>query len=178
MKSFDRESLQEYEGRISKIISRNVLERTQNKELAFENIYHLLKPGGEVGVVFNLNNFTDTWQKKLASTNRWKMCETSPLPAFFPGNMERNYYKNMLKRIGFRNVRSEREELPLRYNNGADFLEKQFRVRDMTFCEPPEELRGEFQRESRDLIWEEFGTGPTRFILHTIYLFAVKPSNS
>ncbi|GFY50467.1 uncharacterized protein TNIN_76831 [Trichonephila inaurata madagascariensis] len=75
--------------------------------------------------------------------------QTSPLPLFFPGNVERDYYKDMLEMIGFLDVRSEREELPLTFNDELDFREKLFRERDTIFYEPPQELRDEFQRIDR-----------------------------
>ncbi|GFS92664.1 uncharacterized protein NPIL_192311, partial [Nephila pilipes] len=51
-----RDSLQPYKGSIDKVVSRNVFYQIQNKELAIENIYHLLKPGGDAALLFWLDN--------------------------------------------------------------------------------------------------------------------------
>ncbi|GFS79425.1 hypothetical protein NPIL_671061, partial [Nephila pilipes] len=64
-------SLQEFEGKINKIVSRNTLQQIQNKELALENMFHMLEPGGQAGILFYLNSLLTPWLQKIASS-RWK----------------------------------------------------------------------------------------------------------
>ncbi|GFS33329.1 uncharacterized protein NPIL_279171 [Nephila pilipes] len=66
-----RDSLQPYKGSIDKVVSRNVFYQIQNKELAIENIYHLLKPGGDAALLFWLDNPMGTWYSKLMSMEKW-----------------------------------------------------------------------------------------------------------
>ncbi|GFT35025.1 hypothetical protein NPIL_394211 [Nephila pilipes] len=66
-----RASLQEFEGKINKIVSRNTLQQIQNKELALENMFHMLEPGGEAGILFYLSSLSTPWLQKIASS-RWK----------------------------------------------------------------------------------------------------------
>ncbi|GFT17890.1 uncharacterized protein NPIL_113441, partial [Nephila pilipes] len=56
-----RDSLQPYKGLIDKVVSRNGFYQIENKELAIENIYHLLKPGGDAALLFWLDNPMGTW---------------------------------------------------------------------------------------------------------------------
>ncbi|GFU12966.1 uncharacterized protein NPIL_650421, partial [Nephila pilipes] len=51
-----RDSLQPYKGSIDKVVSRHGFYQIENKELAIENIYHLLKPGGDAALLFWLDN--------------------------------------------------------------------------------------------------------------------------
>ncbi|GFY71591.1 hypothetical protein TNIN_53081, partial [Trichonephila inaurata madagascariensis] len=53
----ERDSLKMYEGKMNKIISTNTFHHIDDKEMAFRNIYHLLKPGGEAGFFFVVNSW-------------------------------------------------------------------------------------------------------------------------
>ncbi|GFS93356.1 hypothetical protein NPIL_344301 [Nephila pilipes] len=50
-----RETLKEFEGKMDKVISTNLIHQVPNKKLAFENVYYMLKPGGEAAFLFALD---------------------------------------------------------------------------------------------------------------------------
>ncbi|GFT35011.1 uncharacterized protein NPIL_394151 [Nephila pilipes] len=108
--------VQYYEGMIDKIVSRNAFQEISNKKLAFENVFRMLKPGGETAITFNLNDEISTWLEKMVSIPKWNKYIVENLTPFFPGRLEIGYYKCMMKTIGFRDVQIVRRNIPFTYS--------------------------------------------------------------
>ncbi|GFT42691.1 uncharacterized protein NPIL_588831 [Nephila pilipes] len=66
-----RISLQDYKGKIDKVVSWNAFHEIRDKERALESIFSMLKPGGEVAISFYLRNATYAWQRKMFSIGKW-----------------------------------------------------------------------------------------------------------
>ncbi|GFQ71692.1 uncharacterized protein TNCT_516591 [Trichonephila clavata] len=109
--------VEEYRNLLDKIVCRNTLQQIVNKELAFQNMYYLLKRGGHAGIIFCLANPVGSWQLKISSSENWGQYRKNGTPLFTPANLEDNYYKNVLEDIGFRVVRCERSDVQLQFLN-------------------------------------------------------------
>ncbi|GFU05972.1 hypothetical protein NPIL_148281, partial [Nephila pilipes] len=105
-----RESLSYYEGKMNKVISTSTFHHIQDKELAFQNVFHLLKPNGEAAFYFYLDN---SFQQSVLAMLKVPMFKEKFKGLFntnkFPAERRSLYYKEMLERIGFHNVRSMEE---------------------------------------------------------------------
>ncbi|GFT14794.1 hypothetical protein NPIL_324801 [Nephila pilipes] len=99
---------------------------------------------------------------------------------FFPGNLDKEYYKDVLEKIGFKDVRSERKDTIIEYNPGQENFENLLQVREQSFA-IPESLKNRFKRETLKFLAELLDgpeTGPLHYTSREIYLFAVKPFDS
>ncbi|GFT35017.1 uncharacterized protein NPIL_394171 [Nephila pilipes] len=97
-----RISLEAYAGKIDKIVSWNAFQQIHRKERALENVYHMLKPGGHVGMWFYLNNPEYSWPWKMKSTGKWDQYQqTDPLLPYHPGTSDTKY-EEMMQEIDFK----------------------------------------------------------------------------
>ncbi|GFV00603.1 uncharacterized protein TNCV_915431 [Trichonephila clavipes] len=172
----DRSSLEEFENRISKIVCRNTLQQIANKELAFKNMYHLLKPGGHAGIMFCLANPVGSWQLKISSSKNWGQYRRHVTPLFTPANLEDNYYKNVLEDIGFRVVRCERRDVKLQFLNDQSLLTELLAIAEALLDIPADKML-QFKEESVELFKELIGysgSGPLQYEASELLLLAIK----
>ncbi|GFU14303.1 uncharacterized protein NPIL_413521 [Nephila pilipes] len=176
-----RDSLQTYKGSIDKVVSRNVFHQIENKELAIENIYHLLKPGGDAALLFFFDNPIFTWYCKIMSMEKWsKYIDTTKLISpYFPGKLEKDYYKNVMQSVGFQEVRSEIINIPLVYRNDEICLNELLQIIEGIFNIPPER-NDEFKCDLLECFKNIIGSKsePICYTIVGLFLFAVKPSIS
>ncbi|GFT34936.1 hypothetical protein NPIL_588561 [Nephila pilipes] len=219
-----RDSLQTYKGSIDKVVSRNVFHQIENKELAIENIYHLLKPGGDAALLFFLDNPIFTLYCKIMSMEKWSkyitrfagywvlshlyvqempemhiwlkvwglwqsykssgrkslvlMTDTTKLISpYFPGKLEKNYYKNVMQSVGFQEVRSEIINIPLVYRNDEICLSELLQIIEGIF-KIPGERNVEFKCDLLECFKNIIGSKsePVCYTTVGLFLFAVKPS--
>lgn len=173
------DSVRKLEEKINIIVSRNALQQVQDIEMPLKNMYRMLKPGGNIGITYYINSIVDTWMKKIASVAKWKKYRVINVIAFFPGSLETKYYKEMMKRIGFQDVRPEMRDIITSYDTD-DSRKKLFSITKKYFCIPPE-LMHEFEQESMiilDQVIDKDENGSMEYKCREIHLFAVKPSIS
>ncbi|GFT36432.1 hypothetical protein NPIL_185801, partial [Nephila pilipes] len=112
----ERETLLPFEGQMDKIISTGTIDVISNKKLVFENVYHLLKPGGEAAFLFTLNHCYYNFLTVLLEIPKFrKMFKGQYDPNMYPKERRGQYYKQMLEEVGFHNVVSkvvEKKEPP------------------------------------------------------------------
>ncbi|GFU43038.1 uncharacterized protein NPIL_390172 [Nephila pilipes] len=117
-------SLEAYAGKIDKIVSWNAFQQIHRKERALENVYHMLKPGGHVGMWFYLNNPEYSWPWKMKSTGKWDQYQTDPLLPYHPGTSDTKYYEETMQEIGFRDVQILVQSKPILYRDDRECLDK------------------------------------------------------
>ncbi|CAL1278007.1 unnamed protein product [Larinioides sclopetarius] len=116
-----RETLQNYEGRITKVISIHVFHQIMEKEEAFRNIYHLLKPGGEVAVLFAIKSVTYEWLTEMLKNPKWKDAyQGHYVEDLYKRELEASAYKKMVVNIGFQEVKCLGEKRKLAYPSDKD----------------------------------------------------------
>ncbi|GFT54826.1 hypothetical protein NPIL_440471 [Nephila pilipes] len=106
----ERNSLKQYEGKISKVISKGTFHQIKDKELAFQNVYRLLKPGGEAAFLFCLEcSFYRLLTSMLKVPKLKAMFQGIYIENLYPKEHGKQYYIDMLTKIGFQNVRASEE---------------------------------------------------------------------
>ncbi|GFY59640.1 hypothetical protein TNIN_368671 [Trichonephila inaurata madagascariensis] len=107
----ERDSLKMHEGKMNKIISTNTFHHIDDKEMAFRNVYRLLKPGGEAGFLFVVNSWLYEFLTDLSELPKYSAILKGALPEnLYPPDHGNQYYKEMLEKIGFKDVRAFEEE--------------------------------------------------------------------
>ncbi|GFT65128.1 uncharacterized protein NPIL_66211 [Nephila pilipes] len=176
---YHRDSLQPYKGSIDKVVSRHGFYQIENKELAIENIYHLLKPGGDAALLFWLDNPVGAWYIKIMSMEKWSnYIDISKLiPPYFPGKLEKDYYKNVMQSVGFQDVRSQIINIPLVYSNDDICLNELLQIIEGIF-KIPGERNVEFKCDLLECFKNIIGSKsePVCYTIVGLHLFAVKPS--
>ncbi|GFV74351.1 uncharacterized protein TNCV_5127941 [Trichonephila clavipes] len=169
----DRSDLEEYENHISKNVCKNTLQQIANKELAFQNMYHLLKPGGHARISFCLANPIGSWQLKISSSKNWGQYRRHVTPLFTPANIEDNYYKNVLENIGFRVVRCEGIDAKLQFLNDQSLLTEIAEVLFDILVDKMSQFKEESVKLYKELIGYS-GSGPLQYEASELLLFVIK----
>ncbi|GFR33924.1 jhamt [Trichonephila clavata] len=107
----DRDSLKSYEGKMDKVISTSTFHQIIDKEMAFRNVYRLLKPGGEAGFFFCVNSCTCKLLMALSEIPEYEaILQDSCVENLYSPEHGRQYYREMLEKIGFKHVQAFEEE--------------------------------------------------------------------
>ncbi|GFT35021.1 uncharacterized protein NPIL_394191 [Nephila pilipes] len=99
-----RVSLQDYEGKINKIVSWNKFHEIRRKEWTIENMFYMLKPGGSIAIWFHVDNPDYVWLWKMISIGKWNQYKTDLLRPYISGDLGVEYYKERMQEAGFHNV--------------------------------------------------------------------------
>ncbi|GFY37725.1 hypothetical protein TNIN_462381 [Trichonephila inaurata madagascariensis] len=161
----ERDSLKMYEGKMNKIISADTFHHIYDKEMAFRNAYRLLKPGGEAGFLFVVNS----WM--------YKFLKAGALPEnLYPPDNENQYYKEMLERIGFKDVRAFEEEKRFCFPTDECFKDSIVELYKVKLKIPPEAAET-FEKELIELYEREVGRyeGKLCYVSVRLNLLGVKP---
>ncbi|GFT13281.1 hypothetical protein NPIL_624671 [Nephila pilipes] len=106
-----RETLTVFEGMMDKVISTNTVNKIPKKKLMFENVYRLLRPGGEAAFFFILDSCYHTFLMALLKIPKFKeIFKGRHNPNMYPKHRREQYYKKMLEEVGFHYVISLEEE--------------------------------------------------------------------
>ncbi|GFS54387.1 hypothetical protein TNIN_409691 [Trichonephila inaurata madagascariensis] len=165
-----------YRNLVHKIVSRNMLHQVADKELAFKNMYDLLRPGGHAGIVFCLANDICTWQVIISSSKNWGQYKREGTPFFIPANQENNYYKNVLEDLGFRVVRCERKDVQIQLFSDQSLLKILLPIAKTNLNIPADRM-AQFKEESVSLfksVINYSGSGPLHYKASEILLLAIK----
>ncbi|GFS54392.1 hypothetical protein TNIN_409711 [Trichonephila inaurata madagascariensis] len=173
----DSSSLEFYRGLIHKIVSRNMLQHVTDKEMAFQHMYDLLRPGGHAAVLFCIENPVETWRLIISTSTNWEQYRRNEIILFYAANLEDGYYENVLEDIGFRVVRCERSDVQHQFENDQTLLTKLLSLATI-FLKIPEDKMTQFKEESVKLFKELIGysgSGPLRYEISDLLLLAIKP---
>ncbi|GFQ93320.1 jhamt [Trichonephila clavata] len=175
-----RDSLESHVGKMDKVISTNILHHIFDKEAAFRNVYHLLKPGGEAGFSFVVGSSTHKFITVLLETPKYGadlqgVSARNP----YPPQHRQQYYKEMLEKIGFKHVRAVEEERRVPFNTDERYEDSYFwRIENMLPITP--EDTEEFKKDAPLLYERTFGKYEGKLCLITVQLnlLGVKPMES
>ncbi|GFQ66694.1 jhamt [Trichonephila clavata] len=123
----DGDSLESYEGKMDKIISTHTFHEISDKETAFQNVYRLLKPGGEAGFYFCVKSCMHSVLTELNKMPMFRaMIEDEYTENLHPPEQGEKYYKEMLERIGFKDVQSIEEEKRFLFQTDQEFKDSMY----------------------------------------------------
>ncbi|GFU36082.1 hypothetical protein NPIL_377991, partial [Nephila pilipes] len=106
-----KDTLKPFIGKIDKVISTNVIHKISRKRPIFQNVYRMLKPGGEAAFFFLLDSCYYQFLTKLLKIPKFKdMFKGRYNPNMYPKHRRYLYYKDMLEDVGFCDVVSKVEE--------------------------------------------------------------------
>ncbi|GFU42271.1 hypothetical protein NPIL_517581 [Nephila pilipes] len=165
---------------MNKVLSTSTFHHIQDKELAFQNVFHLLKPNGEAAFYFYLDN---SFHQSVLAMLKVPMFKEKFNGLFdtnkFPAERRSLYYKEMLERIGFHNVRTMEEMRSMPYVSDKHCLDDMFDSYKPYF-EVPSESVDEFKRESFKIYENVAGRykGRPDYKMLSLSLTGVKPSTN
>ncbi|GFT48306.1 uncharacterized protein NPIL_286991 [Nephila pilipes] len=145
----DRSTLKTWEGKVSKVVSTHCFHQLKDHEIAFKNVYHLLKPGGEAALLFCIQSGYVGWQLDLVNNPKWNRYSTGntpeiPLTQF--SNPASSFYKNMAEEIGFKIVSCEKDRIGVPFESDEVWQVAIFNLALSSFHIPPE-LKEEFRKD-------------------------------
>ncbi|GIY29977.1 uncharacterized protein CDAR_106451 [Caerostris darwini] len=110
----DWSTLQKWEGKISKVVSSHCFHQLKDQKIAFQNIFRMLKPGGEVAVLLCLKSGYVAWHCDMVNNSEWNRYYNGnspeiPLTQF--SNKEASEYENFLKEIGFSIIECKKDRI-------------------------------------------------------------------
>ncbi|XP_054707613.1 juvenile hormone acid O-methyltransferase-like [Uloborus diversus] len=145
----DRSTLLQWENGITKIISIYCFNWLKDHKKAFENIFYVLKPGGEAALLFVLATpFWDSYKEHVENPKWNKYLEgvEQHIPESHFTKYDASHYKKMLENIGFKVKVCEDEMRIHTYPNEEDC-----KVAAMSRCaltqHIPESMRAEFKED-------------------------------
>ncbi|GFR14757.1 jhamt [Trichonephila clavata] len=173
----ERDSLKSYEGKMNKVISTNTFHHIMDKEMAFRNVYRLLKPGGEAGFFFCVNSYLHTFLTDLSEIPKYgAILKDTYATTLYPSQQGEQYYKELLEKIGFKNVRVFEEERRRSYPSDKCF--KVFFLEDLKInLKLSPEAAETFMAEVLELYEKKFGRkeGKLGHVCVQLNLWGVKP---
>ncbi|GFU38344.1 hypothetical protein NPIL_167721, partial [Nephila pilipes] len=135
------DSLKKFKRRLDKVISTDTIHTIYDKKLVFENVYRMLRRGGQVAFHFILDSCYYNFLTVLLEIPKFrKMYKAGFTPNMYPKEHRSVYYKQMLEEVGFRKVRSnmiEKTQPPLPNEEWRDLLYDGYKNK---FEIPPEEV--------------------------------------
>lgn len=142
-----RETLRNYAGKMDKVISTYVFHQLKEKEEAFRNVYHLLKPGGEAAVLFIKDSLLYKWLTELLKKPKWKTAyKKQYIENAFQSEFGADYYREMVEKIGFRVVDCKEEETVIPYPSDQECKDDLFKMAAGNF-NVNSELHEEFKED-------------------------------
>ncbi|PRD35481.1 UNVERIFIED_CONTAM: jhamt [Trichonephila clavipes] len=176
----ERDSLEMYEGKMNKIISTNTFQHIIDKETAFRNVYRLLKPGGEAGFFFVVNSCMYKFLTVLSEVPKYATVLKGTLADdLYPPDHGSLYYKEMLEKIGFKDVRSVQQEKRFCFPTDQEFKDSVLEGLKVKLKLSPEAAET-FNEEMLELYETEVGRyeGKLCYVSVQLNLLAVKPMES
>ncbi|GBN93496.1 hypothetical protein AVEN_129554-1 [Araneus ventricosus] len=142
-----RQSLRNYEGKMTKVIATHVFHQLREKEEAFRNVYHLLKPGGEAAVLFVMKSLIYEWLTDLLKKPKWKEAyKLHYAEDMYESGFGADQYREMVEKIGFQVVECVEENRVIPYLSDQSCKEALYEKCGYNFNVPPESLE-EFKEE-------------------------------
>ncbi|GFQ86795.1 jhamt [Trichonephila clavata] len=148
--------------------------------MAFRNVYRLLKPGGEAGFFFCVNSCIYTFLTVLSEIPKYGITlEDIFSHNLYPTEHGEQYYKELLEKIGFKDVRATEKEKWLPFDTEENF-EEIFIKGLVNNLEISREDSETFKAEVLELFEKTFGRyeGKLCYVSVHLNLFGVKPMES
>ncbi|CAL1275206.1 unnamed protein product [Larinioides sclopetarius] len=145
----NRSTLVKWEGQISKVISTHCFHMLQDQKTGFQNVYDLLKPGGEAAILFCIQSGYVGWLCDLRDDTKWNKYYNGNAPEI-PStqfiNIDDSYYKTILEEIGFRIIVCVKDRIGVPYESENAWKEVIFKLALSSF-DIPEDLHEEFKKD-------------------------------
>ncbi|GFY74064.1 hypothetical protein TNIN_435261, partial [Trichonephila inaurata madagascariensis] len=166
--SFFRYSLEGYRNEVNKIVCRSTLQQIANKELAFQNMYNLLRPGGHAGIMFSIVNPLDACWLRISASPYW------------PSKSRRRLLQKCIGKYWF-SGRSmcERSDMQYQFLNDQSFIREWLEYTTVLLRIPADTIP-QFNEESISLFKELIGyggSGPLTYEHSELLLLAIKPED-
>ncbi|XP_055945557.1 juvenile hormone acid O-methyltransferase-like [Argiope bruennichi] len=147
-----RETLRNYKGKINKIISIRTFHQLINKEEAFRNVYHLLKPGGEAAILFVIKSLIYEWLTEMLRIPKWKeVYQGSYTVDMYKSGENKDRFKEMVEKIGFRVLECSEAKIVIPYPSDQACKDALYQMCGNSFNIPPEEVE-QFKEECFQLL--------------------------
>ncbi|GFR00019.1 jhamt [Trichonephila clavata] len=176
----ERDDFKSYEGKMNKILSTDAFHLIIDKEAAFRNVYRLLKPGGEAGFLFYVNSCMNKFLMALMEIPKYRaILKGTSLGNMYPPEHGKQYYKDMLEKIGFKHVRAFEEERNLPFNTDECFKDsilERFRIHYKISPEAAETLQEEVLELYENVVGRR--DGKLCYVTVQLNLLGVKPMES
>ncbi|XP_055945889.1 juvenile hormone acid O-methyltransferase-like [Argiope bruennichi] len=173
----DWDFLMNKEGKVSKVVSLRCLDEVQDQKKAFENIFRLLKRGGDMLVLMTINSTFYELVDTVLRRDRWRKYFKGRyvIPESHTSRFTADYYRSLLHFIGFVEITVSDMPRIVIYKKVTDFKED---VHHWSSCSSiPEECRQEFAEE---VLSESVRLGKIRLenfciLYNTLWIHAGKP---
>ncbi|GFR33922.1 jhamt [Trichonephila clavata] len=176
----DRNPFKSYEGKMNKILSTHTFHHIIDKELGFRNVYRLLKPGAEAGFLFCVNSCLHKFLTALMEMPKYgAILKGTPVENEYPPEHGKQYYKEMLEKIGFKHVRAVEEERRIPFHTD-ECLKDSILERIKVILQISPEATETFKAEALELYEKTFGRyeGKLCYVTVQLNLLGVKPMES
>ena len=145
----DRNTLEVWLGKITKIISIHCFHWLKDQREGFNNIYHLLKPGGEAAMIIALNaKHWNSYEDQINNPkwNKYLKNADTNVPESYYLNYGASYYKTLLTNVGFSVNYCEEEEIAHILPDDETCAEEVYGIYSLSKY-IPEELKEEFKKD-------------------------------
>ncbi|GFQ71972.1 jhamt [Trichonephila clavata] len=173
----ERDSLKSYEGKMDKVISTNTFDEIIDKEMSFRNAYRLLKPGGEAGFYFCVNTYMHKFLSVLSEIPKYAaIIEDKYAKNLNPPEHGKQYYKELLEKIGFKQVLAFDNEKRVLFPSDQSFKDD-FLEHLKTYLKLSPEATETSEAEVVELYEKVFGRtdGKLLYVSAQLNLLGVKP---
>ncbi|GIY92769.1 uncharacterized protein CEXT_662451 [Caerostris extrusa] len=125
--------------KISKVVSSHCFHQLKDQKIAFQNIFRMLKPGGEVAIFFCLKSGYVAWHCDLVNNSEWNRYYNGnspeiPLTQF--SNKEASEYETILKEIGFSIIECKKDRIGVPFESTEIWKNAIFNVALSSFAIP------------------------------------------
>ncbi|XP_055945897.1 juvenile hormone acid O-methyltransferase-like [Argiope bruennichi] len=144
----NRSSLIKWEGQIAKVISTHCFHMLHDQRAGFQNVYNLLKPGGEAAILFCVQSGYVGWHCELRDDTKWNKYyngNAPEIPSTQLTNIDDSYYTAMLEEIGFRIILCEKDRIGVPFESEKAWKDMTFKLALSSF-DIPEDLQEEFKK--------------------------------
>ncbi|GFU43034.1 methyltransf_25 domain-containing protein [Nephila pilipes] len=174
----DWTSLKKWEGQVSHMVSLRYLNIVYNHKIAFDNIFRLLKPGGEAALLFPVASDAYEFILKVTKSQIWKpyFTDTFIAPESYENDWNEEHYEELLTDVGFNVKHISLESGTFFYATEEMFKED---IRTSLAQTIPTELKEKFAEDILEMYYIYYGgkgnNGPFNLDYYYISCFLKKP---
>ncbi|GIY53260.1 methyltransf_25 domain-containing protein [Caerostris extrusa] len=152
-------TLKEWEGKISKLVSNQCFHQVKDYKTCFQNVFKLLKPGGEAAIFFCLQPGYVGWHCKMIGdpgSEKYFDGKLPEMPSTQFTDIMASYYETMLQKIGFSVITCESEARFIPFERDDDISLA------LTSLKMPEACIEIFKRDAYDTLKKCFPHNPLK----------------
>ncbi|XP_055945933.1 juvenile hormone acid O-methyltransferase-like [Argiope bruennichi] len=121
----DETSVECWEGTLNKVISTWCFQFIKDQQIAFRNIYNLLRPGGEAAILFEINSSYHVCYEEIMKSPKWNTIFESvaaEYPEICTQNVNAAHYKQLLTEMGFKVVMCTKKQKSFTFSSDDDCI--------------------------------------------------------